>query len=204
MQAKQAKKDNKKLIRNVLYAVLGVIMVTMLSVGIALIPRGGAGVISPGIINPGGSEEELPVSGGEVEFILPITNGTVIKDFSSTALRFNSTLKQWEAHKAVDISAPSGTPVVAVMDGKVLKIDNSYLLGTMVTIEHADGLKSVYASLNSEVSVTEGQMLKQGDIIGTVSNSAKGELNDGPHLHFEMHSNDVKVNPNLYMSFTEK
>lgn len=197
----QTKKDNKKLVRNILYSSLGVLMVAILSVGIALIPRDGT-PNNPGNIDPGG--DPIDVGGDEIEFILPLEGGTVIKDFSDTALRFNSTLKQWEAHKAIDLSAASGTPVVSVLDGTVVKIENTYLLGTTITIEHESGIKSVYASLNSEVNVAEGQTVKQGDAIGAVSNSAKGELNDGPHLHFEILKDDKKVNPHLYISFADK
>ncbi|MDR0850785.1 MAG: M23 family metallopeptidase [Christensenellaceae bacterium] len=199
----QAKKNNKNLVRNILYSTLGVIMVAALAVGIALIPRNGVPE-TPGDINNPPPGSEIPVDGGEVEFIMPLEGGAIIKDFSDTALRFNSTLKQWEAHKAIDISAESGTPVLSVLDGTVVKIENTYLLGTTVTVEHADGLKSVYASLNSDVAVSEGQQVKQGDVIGAVSNSAKGELNDGPHLHFEILKDNKKVNPHLYISFSDK
>lgn len=140
----------------------------------------------------------------KVNFILPITNGVVIKDYSNTSLKYNSTLKQWEAHKAVDIKGEENADVLAVMDGEVVSVETNYLKGTVVTIKHNKSLQTVYASLSEEVFVKVGDKVNQGDKIGKVSTSAKGESNDGPHLHFEVLLDNVKVDPNLYLTLGEK
>lgn len=139
-----------------------------------------------------------------VSFIMPVKDGVVIKDFSNTALKYNSTLKQWEAHKAIDIKGADDANVLAVMNGEVVSVESNYLLGTIVTIKHTKSLQTVYASLAPEVNVKVGDKVKQGDVIGKVSSSAKGESNDGNHLHFEVLVDNVKTDPNLYLNTGEK
>lgn len=140
----------------------------------------------------------------DIKFVNPLNNVEVIKDYSQTKLQFNSTLKQWEAHKAVDLKAEMGDSVMAVASGKVESIEASHLLGTTITIAHSNGFKSVYASLNEKVNVSVGDTVKAGEMIGTVDDTAKGESKQGTHLHFELKQNDKKIDPNLYFSFGQK
>lgn len=138
----------------------------------------------------------------EILFIMPV-DGTVIKDYSETMV-FNSTLGVFSAHLAMDFSAPDGSNVYAVYDGTVESVTSGYLTGTTVVIDHGDGLKSVYNSLTDGESVTVGQSVKQGDVIGTVSSSNLQEMQDGAHLHFEVTENGVKINPLKYLVAEEK
>lgn len=137
-------------------------------------------------------------------FITPVSNAQIIKDFSATNLKYNSTLKQWEAHKAIDLISVENAEVYSVLDGEVVNVENSYLMGNIVTISHTDGLQTVYASLSDDVKVAIGDKVKQGDLIGYTSTSAKAEASDGDHLHFEVIKDDVKVDPNLYITVEDK
>jgi len=139
-----------------------------------------------------------------VSFIMPIKDGEIIKDFSNTALKYNSTLKQWEAHKAVDIKGADNSDVMAVLSGEVVSVESNYLKGTVVTIKHNKSLQTVYASLDENVKVKVGDKVKTGDVIGKVSTSAKSESNDGAHLHFEVLVDNVKTDPNLYLNLGDK
>lgn len=141
---------------------------------------------------------------GNINFLMPVENGEIIKDFSATSLKFNATLKQWEAHKAVDIKGADDANVMACYDGSVVSVKNSYLTGTVVTIKHNNSLQTVYASLDENVLVKEGDKVVKGQVIGKVSSSAKGESADGNHLHFEVLKDNVKVDPNLYLQTSEK
>ena len=139
-----------------------------------------------------------------ITFIMPVKDGVVIKDFSNTTLKYNSTLKQWEAHKAIDIKGADGADVLACYKGEVVSIENDYLRGTVVTIKHTNNLQTVYASLSEDVTVKVGNKVNTGDKIGTISTSAKSESNDGPHLHLEVLLDNVKTDPNLYLENTNK
>ena len=90
-----------------------------------------------------GIDDDLDVGGGAITFALPITSLELLKDYSSTELMYNATLNQWEAHKSVVLKGNS-SDVFAVLDGTVKSVYNTHLEGTVVIIEHADGLQTVY------------------------------------------------------------
>ena len=150
------------------------------------------------------NQQNVATSTESIEFVMPVEGGVLLKDYSNTKLKYNATLKQWEAHKGVDISAKEGTKVVSVLDGTVTGIENTHLKGTTVTITHKDGLVTTYSSLDKEIDVKLNDNVKRSQVIGKVSTSAKGESGDGPHIHFEVIKDGVKVDPNLYLNFGNK
>ena len=88
-------------------------------------------------------------------------------------------------HNGIDIASTPGTPVVAAADGRILVArDGGYNggYGNMIIISHANGIQTVYAHLLA-VDVTSGQMVSQGQVIGSLGNTGKST---GPHLHFEV------------------
>ena len=165
-------------------------------------------VVGTIVISTRDSEEDFSsivmTGADETKFVLPLDSCELIKDFSADRLQFNSTLKQWESHKAVDLKAEVGDGVKAICDGKILAVETTHLKGTTITIEHSGGFVSSYSSLNSDVGVKVGDRVKAGSIIGNVDNSAKGELDQGTHLHFELSKDGKKVDPNLYFTFGQK
>jgi len=96
-------------------------------------------------------------------------------------------------HTGVDFACPTGTPVTAVADGKVLEAKDgvswggSY--GIAVIVDHGSGRRAVYAHL-SKLDVKAGDKVKEGDPIGLSGNTGNSS---GPHLHFE-----VRVSPWRY------
>lgn len=135
---------------------------------------------------------------------LPVANATVSKHYSNSVLQFNETLKQYEAHLAMDFVAQAGSKVCAVLDGNVIEVGNNYLQGNYVVVEHDHGLKSVYSSLAETISVEKGDVVKQGDMLGLVGCSAYSELEEGNHLHFEFYDNDKKIDPAGYLNIENK
>ena len=86
--------------------------------------------------------------------------------------------------------------VVAVLDGTVTSVKEDQSLGKIVEVTHQNDIISVYQSLGS-TSVTEGQEIKQGDIIGTSGTcNIESDLNN--HLHFELIIKGLVVNPENY------
>jgi murein DD-endopeptidase MepM/ murein hydrolase activator NlpD len=91
-------------------------------------------------------------------------------------------------HRAIDIMAPAGTPVVAAADGQVEKLFSSRLGGITLYERSADGgTVYYYAHLDRYApTLVEAQSVKAGQVIASVG--ATGDADPGaPHLHFEIH-----------------
>ncbi len=138
-----------------------------------------------------------------ISFIMPVASTTSVQDYSSTMV-FNSTLNRYTAHLAIDFFAPEGTDVVAVYGGTVKSVETTLLKGVTVTIDHGDGLITVYNSLADGDSVTVGQSVNKGDVIGQVSTTNRQEYKAGAHLHFEVMENGELIDPVKYLVFEEK
>ena len=110
----------------------------------------------------------------------------------------------YSSHLAIDYYAPEGTNVLAVFDGNVLSIETTFLQGTTITIDHGNGLYSIYNSLADGDSVSVGQKVSQGDVIGQVSTTNKQEYKSGAHLHFEVKENGKLIDPAKYLESQEK
>ena len=190
--------QKKKITYNYLYATLIGLLVVACAVTIALASSSGTKVYSNANISNG----EVPVAA--ITYVVPMKDATVAKDYSSTELQYNDTLKQWEIHKAIDFKAGEDLQVYAVSDGTVSKIYNNYLEGSVVEINHANGLISIYKSLASDVKVNVGEKVSAGQVIGTAADTMAQELATGAHLHFEMQKNGAKVNPNDYIDLGNK
>ena len=153
--------------------------------------------------NQGSTDNENTVVNKPVYFIAPIENPTSVGEYSETMV-YNSTLNRYSSHTAIDYYAPEGTNVLAVFDGNVLSVETTFLQGTTITIDHGNGLYSIYNSLADGDSVSVGQKVSQGDVIGQVSTTNKQEYKSGAHLHFEVKENGKIIDPAKYLESQEK
>jgi murein DD-endopeptidase MepM/ murein hydrolase activator NlpD len=119
--------------------------------------------------------------------------GWVTSPFGNRTSPFSGILK---FHEGMDIAAQTGTPVVAPADGVVIKAGFSTGYGNMVEISHGYGLKTIFGH-NSRLNVKAGQRVKRGDVISYVGDTGSST---GPHLHYEVRSNGLPVNPVKYMN----
>lgn len=103
-------------------------------------------------------------------------------------------------HWGVDIagSGVSGKKIVAVQEGRVTYAGwDSTGHGYRVIINHGNGLETCYShTRKGSITVKVGQYVEQGQVIARVG--ATGNVT-GPHLHFEVHRNGRKVNPEPYL-----
>ncbi len=220
------KKENKKILifmrRNAIYLILAACIVAVgLSITFMMI-RQSNGISNTGNENPPVIEKPVigqpdddeqdvvvpePDDGQPVQkpvvFVMPVENASSIAEYSDS-LVWCSTLGRFQAHKAVDFYAPEGSDVLAVYDGVVESVTNSLLSGITITINHGNGLKTVYNSLADGDSVAQGQSVNAGDVIGQVSVSNRQEYKDGAHLHFEVVENGQSIDPIKYLAFEEK
>jgi murein DD-endopeptidase MepM/ murein hydrolase activator NlpD len=106
--------------------------------------------------------------------------------------RRHPVLNSIRAHRGVDYAAPSGTPIRAAGDGKVLfrGVQGGY--GNTIVLQHGGNITTLYGHLSRFGSARVGGRVSQGDIIGYVGQSG---LATGPHLHYEYRVNGVHRNP---------
>lgn len=88
-------------------------------------------------------------------------------------------------HEAIDILAPRGTPVVAAVDGRIVKLFTSAAGGlTIYQFDERETLCYYYAHLDAYATpLAEGQRVRRGDLIGYVGTTGNAPP-DTPHLHF--------------------
>tara|TARA_B100000900_G_scaffold311013_1_gene269756 strand:- start:3550 stop:4527 length:978 start_codon:yes stop_codon:yes gene_type:complete len=128
--------------------------------------------------------------------IQPINNEDLRRMASGYGWRTDPFTKTRRKHKGMDFSAPTGTPIYATSDGKVIRVDGRAPgYGKHIRIDHGFGYVTLYAHL-SKYNVRSGQEVKRGDVIGFVGNTGRSVA---PHLHYEIRKDGVPVNPiNFY------
>ncbi len=127
--------------------------------------------------------------------ILPVKIQDLTRMASGYKWRMHPILKIRKFHKGMDFTAPTGTPIYASGNGKVIKAYRSSTYGKVVFIDHGYGYKTVYAHM-SKMKAKKGDKVKRGDLIGYVGNTGRSVA---AHLHYEVLKNNRHVNPiNFY------
>src|SRR3954471_10923396 len=101
-------------------------------------------------------------------------------------------------HRGVDISGGYGQAIFAPADGVVEEAEMRNGYGRTIVLNHGHGYSTLFGHM-SGYAVTVGQRVQRGDVIGYVGQSGRST---GPHVHYEVHINDVPVNPHKYMRAT--
>lgn len=110
----------------------------------------------------------------------------------TTGQRYVEAFNVSTGHRAIDYAAAIGTPIRSVGDGTVTFAGWSRAgYGNLVSIRHNGTFSTNYAH-QSKIAVSYGQKVSQGEIIGYVGSTG---FSTGPHLHFEMVKDGVKINP---------
>ena len=111
---------------------------------------------------------------------------------SSYGKRKHPILGYTKMHTGTDFAAPTGTPIMASGDGKVIKAGWCGGGGNCVKIKHNSTYQTVYAHMSKfGRGIKKGVRVKQGQIIGYVGSTG---MSTGPHLHYEVIVNGKKVN----------
>ena len=142
------------------------------------------------------------VSADPIIFDLPFAGASISKQYTDSSLLYDNTTKLWCTHQGLDFACAEGTNVVAVYSGKIEKIENSMMNGTIVYLKVSDELTVVYKGLSSNLKIKEGDKVEKGNVIGTVT-SFLSEKADGVHLHFELLKKDKIIDPTEYFSFNK-
>jgi murein DD-endopeptidase MepM/ murein hydrolase activator NlpD len=133
----------------------------------------------------GGGGSAGPIRRGSGGLIWPV-NGPVSSPFGT----------RWgRLHAGVDIPVPVGTPVRASQSGNVIIAGVTGGYGNYICIQHGGSMSTCYAHNNS-IGVSQGQSVKQGQIISQSGNTGNST---GPHMHFEVRINGSPVDPMGYL-----
>jgi peptidoglycan LD-endopeptidase LytH len=118
---------------------------------------------------------------------IPILLGVTVANLEDT---WGDARANGRTHEGIDIIVPKGTLVVSPTDAVVTTVENSGNGGNHVFTANPGGERFYYAHLDTFApNLTEGQVLKAGDLIGYVGNT--GNASGGPaHLHFGIYHND--------------
>ena len=100
-----------------------------------------------------------------------------------------------EFHDGLDISAPTGTPIIAPAAGRVIKIAHQRYRGKYLQLDHGRRRITTYEHL-SEFKVTLGQEVKRGEVIAYMGSTGRST---GSHLHYKIEITGRVVNPTHYI-----
>lgn len=145
------------------------------------------------------SAEDVMAEPSLPEFVSP-ARGNVSKSHSETVLVYSLTTDDYRTHTGIDIEGNLGDIVVAAADGVVKSVYEDPMWGYCVSIVHEGDAVSTYKNLSPDVieELTAGDLVKAGDVIGAVGESALLETAEEPHLHFELTVEGVSVDPEDY------
>lgn len=122
-------------------------------------------------------------------------NGEILNEFSDGELVKSKTLNVWKTHDGVDIAGAADEKVKSMTSGTVTKVYDDQMLGSCVIVDHGGGLEGYYCNLSKDIPVAEGQSVSAGTIIGSVGNTAEGEISEDSHLHFAVKKNGDWIDP---------
>jgi murein DD-endopeptidase MepM/ murein hydrolase activator NlpD len=148
--------------------------------------------IHNGQVQPG---QELVIPGGYLDLNIP-------RPAASPSAKFAWPLRGWltqrysARHRAVDVATSYGATVYAAADGAVVRTGWLFTgYGYSVIISHGNGFQTLYSHLKGPL-VAVGQRVRRGQPIGAVGSTGRST---GPHVHFEVRKDGVRVNPLSYL-----
>ena len=121
-------------------------------------------------------------------FETPVTGARISSGFG---MRLHPILGLVRMHDGIDYAAPWGSPVYAAGDGVVEQAQWLGGYGRWVKLSHPGGWETGYGHLSSWI-VRPGEHVRQGQVIAYTGSTG---LSTGPHLHYEVIKNGVKINP---------
>ncbi|WP_213879051.1 peptidoglycan DD-metalloendopeptidase family protein [Pseudomonas sp. dw_358] len=98
-------------------------------------------------------------------------------------------------HAGLDFAVPAGTPIKTPAAGRVILIGDYFFNGNTVFVDHGQGFISMFCHM-SKIDVHAGQILARGAVVGRVGSTGRAT---GPHMHWNVSLNDVRVDPAIFI-----
>jgi septal ring factor EnvC (AmiA/AmiB activator) len=121
----------------------------------------------------------------------PVSGGRVVAEFGN---QVHPIMKTITTNTGIDIATDDNTPIRSVADGEVALVHWLPSYGNLVIINHGHGYRTVYAHLD-DITVIQGQKVKEGTVIARSSGSVSGDL-----MHFEIWLEKEKQNPRHWLA----
>lgn len=125
-------------------------------------------------------------------------HGNILVDYSMDSTVYFPTLDQYRLSPAIAVQADEGAPVMSAVNGTVYSVEETAKTGTTVTMELGNGYQAVYGQLK-DLSVSEGDTVKKGAIIGYVNTPTKYYSEEGSNLYFAMKKDGKPIDPIAYL-----
>lgn len=125
-------------------------------------------------------------------------DGNILLDYDMNQTVYYPTLDQYKLSPAIAVQAVEGAPVLASVPGSVYSIENNARTGTTVTMEIGSGYQAIYGQL-TDLTVQEGDTVKEGEIIGYVGAPTKYYSKEGSNLYFAMKKDGEPIDPIAYL-----
>ncbi|MDD2433196.1 MAG: peptidoglycan DD-metalloendopeptidase family protein [Clostridia bacterium] len=137
------------------------------------------------------SHQEAYMGSGKMGWPLPGYS----KITSFFGYRIHPIFKKRSFHAGIDIGAPTGTPVRASENGRVIYVGNKGGYGQAIILDHGGGISTQYSHLSAYL-VKPGDLVLKGDAIGKIGSTG---WSTGPHLDFIIRVNGEPQNPLTYV-----
>lgn len=129
-----------------------------------------------------------------LSFISPV-EGEISKNYSSTELQYSATYGDMRLHIGVDIACEKGASVKAMEEGRVISVEENASLGTVITVDHGNGITVRYCGVEN-ITVAAEDRLAKGEVIGAVG-TVPCECADQSHIHIEMYEKGKSIAPKI-------
>lgn len=202
-------KSKKRIIYYVILGVSALLLIAGIVLTVYFVTEGSRPVVEkPPVVDPDDPPDDPDVpdnpddppsepSGGEVvKFVKPIEADGYAVVYSQ--IYENKTVGWWYRHKAIDFDAEVGAEVCAMADGTVESVSCSPETGNLITIDHGDGLKTLYRFVEPVTGLKAGSKVTMGQKIGEVAEPYGSEAFHGSHLHLEAIFEGDYVDPAEY------
>ena len=202
------KTKNEKTTRILYLAVVGVLVFSALIIGLVAalgrdetkLPDETPPVEENPAPTPDSGKTEAPTPDETVSTYLAPVTGVISKSHDDSLPVYSTTMNDFRVHQGIDIMTSAGADVLATARGTVSLIWTDPLMGECLSIDHGNGVVSVYKNLAKDKAegIVVGAKVTAGQKLGTVGESALIESAEEAHLHFEMTYQDEQVDPLSY------